>query len=49
VDADIDEASTQKTMDGRDHPGLKRKKGHIGFLGHGSRVEFRNILIKELK
>jgi hypothetical protein len=30
------------------HPGLARSKGHIGFLGHGSRVEFRNIEIKEL-
>ncbi len=49
VDADIDEASTPQTMDGRDHPGLKRDKGHIGFLGHGSRVEFRQIRIKELK
>jgi hypothetical protein len=49
VDTDVDEASTPETMDGRDHPGLKRKTGHIGFLGHGSRVEFRNIRIKELK
>jgi hypothetical protein len=49
VDADIDEASTPQTMDGKDHPGLKRKTGHIGFLGHGSRVEFRNIRIKELR
>lgn len=48
VDADIDEAGTPATMDGRDHPGLKREKGHIGFLGHGSRVEFRNIWIKEI-
>lgn len=47
VNADIDEASTPETMDHRDHPGLKREKGHIGFLGHGSRVEFRNIWIKE--
>ena len=23
-------------------------KGHIGFLGHGSKVEFRKIQIKEL-
>ena len=23
-------------------------KGHIGFLGHGARVEFRNIRIKDL-
>jgi len=48
VDADIKKASTPKTIDGRPHPGLKRKKGHIGFLGHGSRVEFRNIRIKDL-
>lgn len=48
VDADIDEASSPETMDGRNHPGLKRDKGHIGFLGHGSRVEFRNIRIKEI-
>ena len=48
VDADIIEASKNGTIDGNDHPGLKRQKGHIGFLGHGSRVEFRNIKIKEL-
>lgn len=48
VDADIEEASTPKTMDGKDHPGLKRKSGHIGFLGHGSRVAFRNLEIKTL-
>ncbi|MCK7534570.1 MAG: DUF1080 domain-containing protein [Marinilabiliales bacterium] len=35
-------------MDGKDHPGLKNSKGHIGFLGHGSVVRFRNIRIKEL-
>jgi len=23
------------------HPGLKNKTGHIGFLGHGSVVNFR--------
>jgi len=49
VDADIDKASIPKTMDGRNHPGLKRDKGHIGFLGHGSNLEFRNIRIEELK
>ena len=46
VDVDIDEASSPQTMDGKNHPGLKREKGHIGFLGHGSRVEFRNLRIK---
>jgi hypothetical protein len=30
------------------HPGLARSSGHIGFLGHGTRVEFRNIRIKPL-
>lgn len=45
VDANLDEV---QPMDNRDHPGLKREKGYIGFLGHGSRVEFRNIRIKEL-
>ncbi len=47
VDVNLDEI--EKPMDGNDHPGLKRIKGHIGFLGHGSHVEFRNIMIKELK
>ncbi len=49
VDADIQEAIEKGTIDGREHPGLKRTAGHIGFLGHGSHVEFRNIRIKELK
>jgi len=48
VDADLDEASKDGTMDHRPHPGLKNEKGHIGFLGHGSHVEFRNIRVKEL-
>lgn len=30
------------------HPGLARKSGHIILIGHGSRVEFRNLRIKEL-
>jgi hypothetical protein len=29
------------------HTGMFRSKGHIGFLGHGSRAEFRNIRIYE--
>jgi hypothetical protein len=49
VDADIDEASKPKTIDGRDHPGLERQEGHIGFCGHGDYVEFRNIRIKALQ
>ncbi len=48
VDADISGPIKNGTMDHRAHPGLKNKKGHIGFLGHGDRVYFRNIRIKEL-
>jgi hypothetical protein len=47
VDGDIKEASKNGTLDGKEHPGLSREKGHIGFLGHGSLVKFRNIRIKE--
>jgi hypothetical protein len=46
VDADLDKID--KPMDGREHPGLHNKSGHIGFLGHGARIEFRNLRIKEL-
>ena len=49
VDADIERAGAAGTIDHSDHPGLKREAGHIGFLGHGSIVEFRNIRIRELK
>ena len=47
VDANLDDIG-ETTIDGIEHPGRFRKKGHIGFLGHGSRVEFRNLRIKEL-
>ena len=42
------EASKKGTADHKDHPGLLRHKGYIGFLGHGSELKFRNIRIKEL-
>ncbi|KUL19823.1 MAG: Uncharacterized protein XE13_0380 [Proteiniphilum sp. 51_7] len=48
LDGNIREASKNGTMDKREHPGLLNKTGHIGFLGHGSKVMFRNIRIKEL-
>jgi len=31
------------------HPGLKREKGYIGFQSYNVKVEFRNVLVKELK
>ncbi len=48
VDGNIAEASKNGTADHKDHPGLKRSKGHIGFLGHGSELWFRNIRVKDL-
>lgn len=48
VDANIKEARKLNMLDDKKHPGLKNKKGHIGFLGHGDLVRFKNIRIKEL-
>jgi len=48
MDGDIKEASKNGTADHREHPGLHNPKGHIGFLGHGSVVRFRNIRVKGL-
>jgi len=49
VNADLREAAKAGTADEKEHPGLFNEKGHIGFLGHGDLVRFRNIRIKELK
>ncbi|HOW86067.1 MAG TPA: DUF1080 domain-containing protein [Candidatus Aminicenantes bacterium] len=49
VDADLDQASAGGTIDRNAHPGLGRSSGRLGFLGHGSIVEFRNIRLKELR
>ena len=48
LDADITEARKKGAADGQPHPGLLRNTGHIGFLGHGSPVQFRHIRIKDL-
>ena len=47
VDANLDDVKDPATL--KKHPGLQRPAGHIGFLGHGSRVEFKNMRVKELK
>jgi hypothetical protein len=49
LDADVQKASDPETVDGREHPGLGRDKGHLAFCGHGAHVEFRNLRIKELQ
>lgn len=43
------EASINGALDKKEHPGLQRSRGHIGFLGHGDVVRFRNIKIKEVQ
>jgi hypothetical protein len=48
MEGDIKEASKNGTADHREHPGLHNPKGHIGFLGHGSVVRFRNIRVKAM-
>ena len=49
VDGNVKEATKNGTPDHKDHPGLDRHTGHIGFLGHGCELKFRNIRIKELR
>lgn len=49
LDGDIKQASANGTMDHKEHPGLQRASGHIGFLGHGDVLRFRNIRIKKLQ
>jgi hypothetical protein len=46
LDADLNNVREEAAL--KKHPGLKNKSGRIGFLGHGSLVEFRNIRIKAL-
>lgn len=48
TEGDLAAASANGTVDKREHPGLKRTSGHIGFLGHGDTLFFRNIRIKDL-
>jgi hypothetical protein len=46
LDADLNIVQEEAVL--KKHPGLRRKSGHLGFLGHGSLVEFRNLRIKAL-
>jgi hypothetical protein len=45
VEADLREIKNEEAL--KKHRGLSRTRGHIGFLGHGTRVELRNIRLKE--
>ena len=46
LDVNLDDVKDPEIK--KEHTGLKRKSGHIGFLGHNEPIEFRNIRIKEL-
>lgn len=46
VDANLDIVREPELL--KRHPGLLRPSGRIGLLGHGTRVEFRNLRIREL-
>jgi len=46
LDADISTVKDPEVL--KKHPGLQRKTGHVGFLGHNDPVQFRNIRIKPL-
>jgi len=55
VDANLDDVKDEETIARhRDlnkpegSRGIANTRGHIGLLGHGTRVEFRNIRIREL-
>ena len=45
---DTDLSSVDRTTREK-HPGLARSRGHLGLLGHNSRVEFRNLRVKEIE
>lgn len=48
LEGNLKEATKNGTLDNKKHPGLFNEKGHIAFLGHGSKVKFRNIRVKRL-
>ncbi len=47
LDANLDSVTDTEVL--KKHPGLARTTGRIGFLGHNSRIEFRNIRVKTLR
>ena len=40
--------SNPYTADHRNHPGMFNKQGHIGFLGHGEGMKYRNVRILDM-
>jgi hypothetical protein len=46
TDADLSKVTDPAVL--AKHPGIQRTSGHIGLLGHGTRVEFRKLRVKTL-
>ncbi|MBY0503856.1 MAG: DUF1080 domain-containing protein [Bryobacteraceae bacterium] len=46
IDANLDNVKEAAVL--KKHPGLLRTSGYLGFLGHNTRVEYRNIRLREL-
>ena len=46
IDANLDNVREDAVL--KHHPGLLRTSGYLGFLGHNTRVEFRNIRVRPL-
>ena len=49
LNVDLDKATKDGTLSGRDHPGVANTSGHIGFCGHGDLVEFTDLRIQSLR
>ncbi len=47
-DVDLDEATREGTLSGREHPGLARDSGHLGFCGHGDLVYFKDLRVRPI-
>ncbi|MEJ5367861.1 MAG: DUF1080 domain-containing protein [Bryobacteraceae bacterium] len=46
TDANLEDVKDPEVL--KKHPGLQRSSGHIGLLGHGTRVEFRALRVRVL-
>ena len=46
LDVNLDDVTDPEIL--KEHTGLQRESGHLGFLGHNEPIEFRNIVVKEL-
>lgn len=44
VDANLDQHPDKEA----EHPGIKRDKGYVGLQNHGTRLDYRNIRLREL-